>query len=206
MSTSPTSERVIGIDPGSIRCGVGIVERDRGRLVHIWSETIECGRGDFPERLETIYGRIHHLCELYQPTRAGIEGIFHYRNADSALKLGHARGVAMLALRHANLDIQEYQPGEVKKTVGSYGAAAKEQVRAMVMRLLSLDEAPGLDASDALAIAITAAWRRELTTASAARRSPLQEAIARHAKPQTSSGFQQRVNEAIARADARRTR
>lgn len=204
-SASPQSERIIGVDPGSIRCGVGIVDRKGSQLVHVWSETIECGRGDFSERLAIIYDRIAALCAIHHPDRAAIEGIFHYRNADSALKLGHARGVALLAFRHAGLSVHEYQPSEVKKAVGTYGAAAKEQVRAMVMRLLRLEETPGLDASDALAIAITAAWTRDFPEASATR-SPLQAAIANAQDRGKRNGFQQRVEEALARANPPRSR
>lgn len=194
-------ERVIGIDPGSIRCGVAIIERDGMRLSRVYSETIECGRGDFPERLETVYERISSLCTTYAPDRAAIEGIFHFRNADSALKLGHARGVAMLALRHARLNIHEFQPAQIKKAVGSYGAAGKDQVRAMVMRLLSMESVPGLDESDALAIAITAAWTRELIVDQVD--SPLRRSLAAQAPARGPSGFQQRVAEALARTERR---
>src|SRR5690625_1948372 len=153
-------ERIIGIDPGSVQCGVGIIER-RGRQVSaVHWETIMCGNGAFAERLDTIYGRITALCQEHAPDRGAIEGIFHYRNANSALKLGHARGVALLALTHAGLNVQSYQPTEIKRAVGSYGAAGKDQVRDMVCRLLALEELPGLDASDALAIALTAAWEK----------------------------------------------
>lgn len=204
-STTHPPERIIGIDPGSIRCGVGIIERV-GRTVHpVHWETILCGDGDFAERLRIVYDRIAELCHLHHPDRAAIEGVFYHRNANSALKLGHARGVALLALTHANLSIETFQPTEVKRAVGSYGRAEKEQVRLMVCRLLQLDEEPGLDASDALAIALAAAWRRPETEL-AGRTSRLQAAVDDAQSNRRPSGFQQKVREAAQRDDARRLR
>lgn len=200
------TERIIGIDPGSIRCGVGIVERQGKRLAHIHATTIECGRGDFSERLSIIYTHIGELCARFAPQRAAIEGIFHYRNADSALKLGHARGVALLALSHAKLEVQEYQPAEIKKAVGSYGGADKEQVRLMVMRLLQLSEPPGYDASDALAIAMTAAYRRPVIAGATQPGGGLARAIAEASSGGRRSSYQQRVAEALARQDAQKSR
>lgn len=200
------TERIIGIDPGSIRCGVGIVERQGKRVIHIHAETIECGRGDFSERLAVIYEQISALCVRFSPTRASIEGIFHYRNADSALKLGHARGVALLALTHAKLDVQEYQPSEIKKAVGSYGAADKEQVRQMVMRLLQLTDVPGYDASDALAIAMTAAYRRPVVAGATQPGGGLARAIAAAGAGPRRSSYNDRIADAVARQDALKAR
>ena len=154
--------RVIGIDPGSIRCGIGVVERDGNRVVHIYSATVQCGRGDFSTRLTRIYGAINEACTLHSPDGAAIEGIFHHRNADSALKLGHARGVAMLALAHAGLSPLELSPAEVKKSIGAWGRADKDQVQAMVRRLIGVATPMGLDESDALAIAIAGLYHKPL--------------------------------------------
>lgn len=198
-------ERIIGIDPGSIRCGAAVVERQGRSVRALHFETIECGTGDFSERLRIVYGRIVAICEEFSPTRGAIEGIFHYRSADSALKLGHARGVALLALAHAELSISEYQPSEVKKAIGSYGAADKEQVRAMVMRLLRLESPPGLDASDALAIALTAAYQRPVFASATGGRG-LAAALQNAEKRGGRSAYQARVQAAIADADARRRR
>lgn len=148
------SVRIIGIDPGSIACGVGIVERQNSSLRHIHSETIRCGRGPFSERLEQIYAEICAACEQWSPDAASIEGMFHHRNSDSALKLGQARGVALLALRHASLEVTEIAPTAVKKSVGAYGRATKKQIRSVVKMLLNTQQKLGLDESDALAIAI----------------------------------------------------
>lgn len=200
-------ERIIGIDPGSIRCGAAIIERSGRRVRALHWETIECGTGAFPGRLRTIYDRIDELCTAYTPTRAAIEGIFHYRNADSALKLGHARGVALLALAHADLEISEFQPSEIKKSIGSYGAADKDQVRLMVMRLLQIQEAPGLDASDALAIALTAAYQRPLANMQVqGRRGGLQAALQNAQSRGRPSAYQDRVRAAIEADEERRRR
>lgn len=158
--------RVIGIDPGSIKCGLGIVERRGNKLVRIHSETIQCGRGDLNDRLVVVYEAIKAACDAHSPNRAAIEGIFHHRNADSALKLGHARGVAMLALKHAGMSALEMQPTEIKKSIGTTGRADKSQVRSMVMYLLNMDQQPGLDESDALAIAIAGCHRKDLAALS----------------------------------------
>lgn len=199
-------ERIIGIDPGSIRCGAAVIERRGRTVVSLHWETIECGTGDFSGRLRTIYDRIAELCELYRPDRAAIEGIFHARNADSALKLGHARGVALLALAHANLSISEFQPAEIKKAVGSYGAADKDQVRLMVMRLLGIQERPGLDASDALAIALTAAYQRPQLVEASGKTKGLASALAQAKGLGNRASFQARVHAALATADAQKRR
>lgn len=204
-NTGPSQiERIIGIDPGSVQCGVGIIERRGREVTAVHWETIVCGNGDFAERLDTIYGRVTALCTEHAPHRGAIEGIFHYRNANSALKLGHARGVALLALTHAGLTVQSYQPTEIKRAVGSYGAASKDQVRDMVCRLLSLQEVPGLDASDALAIALTAAWERPSLGAEGAGQTRLQRALHNAQGSSNARGFQARVKEAMLRDDAKR--
>lgn len=154
MSNQIKRLRIIGIDPGSIACGIGVVDRQKSTLTHVHSETVRCGRGAFSERLETIYERVLAACHRWEPDAAAIEGLFHHRNADSALKLGQARGVALLALTHARLDVTEIAPTEVKKSVGAYGRAKKEQIRTMVQMLLNHRDDLGLDESDALAIAI----------------------------------------------------
>lgn len=202
--TSTSAERIIGIDPGSVQCGVGIIERRGRKVVPVHWETIACGRGDFSERLDTIYSRISALCTAHRPDRGAIEGIFHYRNADSALKLGHARGVALLAMRHAGLSVSSYQPTEIKQAVGSHGRADKNQVRQMVCRLLQLDTLPGLDASDALAIALTAAWERPSLQAQRGPKRGLAKALEGAQVRGGRKGFEARVKEAMRRDELRR--
>ena len=148
--------RIFGIDPGSERTGYGCVETD-GRRHHL----VACGAiaavaGDtFPHRLARIHRELTALLSTCQPECVAIENLFHAANARSALKLGHARGVAMLAAIQAGCEVVEYTPAEVKRAVVGYGRAEKRQVQQMITLLLGLDQPPTpFDASDALAVAI----------------------------------------------------
>jgi crossover junction endodeoxyribonuclease RuvC len=148
--------RIFGIDPGSVRTGYGCVESDGSR-----HRLVACGaiaapaRLAFPQRLLTIHTELRRLIEACQPEAVAIEALFHAVNARSALQLGHARGVALLAASQAGLPVAEYPPAEVKRAVVGYGRAEKLQVQQMVRLLLGVDAIPGpLDASDALAVAI----------------------------------------------------
>ena len=148
--------RVFGIDPGSDRTGYGCVDSD-GRRHHL----VKCGAvraGDaptFPDQLSIIYRELSALLAEYRPECVAIENIFHAVNARSALKLGHARGVAMLAAAQAGLTVVEYTPAEIKRAVVGYGRAEKQQVQHMVKLLLGLAAVPSPhDAADALAVAI----------------------------------------------------
>ena len=148
--------RIFGIDPGSERTGYGCVETD-GRRHHL----VACGAitspaGDaFPQRLARIHRELTALLSTCQPECVAIENLFHATNARSALKLGHARGVAMLAAIQAGCEVVEYTPAEVKRAVVGYGRAEKQQVQQMITLLLGLDQPPTpFDASDALAVAI----------------------------------------------------
>lgn len=147
--------RVIGIDPGSRFTGYGIVERVNGRLRHVASGRINATAGDdFGERLVIIYEGLQTILEETPCESGAIESIFTARNAMSTIKLGHARGVAVLAARHAGLALAEYAPAEVKQGVTGHGRATKEAVAAMVKTLLRIDGDLSADASDALALAI----------------------------------------------------
>lgn len=148
--------RVFGIDPGSERTGYGCVESDgrRHRLVACGALTAPSG-ATFPERLRLIHEGLSARLAECRPDLVVIENVFHSVNARSALKLGHARGVAVLAAVQAGLTVAEYSPAEVKRAVVGYGRAEKRQVQDMVRLLLSLDQAPAPhDAADALAVAI----------------------------------------------------
>ncbi len=148
--------RVFGIDPGSERTGYGCVESDgrRHHLVACGAITAAAG-DDFPQRLERIHRQLTRLLSSCRADCVAIENLFHAKNARSALKLGHARGVAMLAAVQAGCEIAEYTPAEVKRAVVGYGRAEKPQVQRMVKLLLALDRPPTpYDASDALAVAI----------------------------------------------------
>jgi crossover junction endodeoxyribonuclease RuvC len=148
--------RIFGIDPGSERTGYGCVETDGRRHQLVACGAITALAGDpFPQRLARIHRELTALLVTCRPDCVAIENLFHANNARSALKLGHARGVAMLAAIEAGCDIVEYTPAEVKRAVVGYGRAEKHQVQQMIKLLLGLDKAPTpFDASDALAVAI----------------------------------------------------
>lgn len=147
---------VLGIDPGSLVTGYGVVARSDGRLTLVASGTIVNSSDiPMPERLVCIYDALIGVIKKYQPDECSIESAFYGKNAQSALKLGHARGVAMLAAAHQKLPTAEYSPREVKKAVVGTGTASKQQVQFMVKSLLrSANTSMKLDASDALAIAL----------------------------------------------------
>jgi crossover junction endodeoxyribonuclease RuvC len=148
--------KVFGIDPGSTRTGFGCVQSDgiRHRMVVCGAITSPASRS-FPEKLKTIHVELGILIGRHRPDCVVIENLFHAANARSALKLGHARGVAMLAAVEAGVPIFEYTPAEVKQSVVGYGRAEKGQVQSMVQLLLGLAQPPApFDASDALAIAV----------------------------------------------------
>jgi crossover junction endodeoxyribonuclease RuvC len=154
--------KIFGIDPGSDRTGYGCVETDgrRHRLV-VFGAIAAPGRAAFPDKLLAIHQRLSALLADVRPDCIAIESIFHAANVRSALKLGHARGVAVLAAGEAGLPIAEYTPAEVKRAVVGYGRAEKQQIQQMVKVLLGLDQVPSPhDAADALAIAICHAHSR----------------------------------------------
>ena len=147
---------IFGIDPGSERTGYGCIETD-GRRLHL----LKCGAlcapstASFPQRLQAIHDGLVKLLADHHPDCVAIENIFHARNVRSALRLGHARGVALLAASEAGLPIAEYTPAEIKRAVVGFGRAEKPQVGQMVKLLLGLDAAPSPhDAADAIAVAI----------------------------------------------------
>lgn len=148
--------RVIGIDPGSIITGYGVVEKNGSGLNSIkWGAIRTKKNQSFPERLKKIYDELSEIIETYEPSVAAIENIFFAENAKSALKLGHVRGATILAAINSGLETAEYTPLEVKQAVTGHGRADKNQVQIMVTKLLCLKEAPKpFDASDALAVAI----------------------------------------------------
>ncbi|SCW59563.1 MULTISPECIES: crossover junction endodeoxyribonuclease RuvC [unclassified Pseudomonas] len=151
---------ILGIDPGSRITGYGVV-RDTGRgCVYVASGCIRTGAGELHQRLQIVYRGVREVIQTYGPVTMGIERVFMARNADSALKLGQARGAAIVAGAEENLEIAEYTATQVKQAVVGTGAANKEQVQMMVMHLLKLVSKPQIDASDALAIAICHAHTR----------------------------------------------
>ncbi|NLU13947.1 MAG: crossover junction endodeoxyribonuclease RuvC [Gammaproteobacteria bacterium] len=152
---------ILGIDPGSRITGYGII-RDTGRgCEYVASGCIRTGSGELPERLNAVFAGVSEIIQTYQPVTMGIEQVFMARNADSALKLGQARGAAIVAGAQAGLAVSEYSATQVKSAIVGSGRAAKEQVQIMVMHLLKLSKKPQIDASDALAIALCHAHHRQ---------------------------------------------
>jgi crossover junction endodeoxyribonuclease RuvC len=148
--------RVFGIDPGSNRTGYGCVDSDGQRHRLVLCGAIRAGdMGAFPDRLAAIYRELSVVIRDCQPECVAIENLFYATNVRSALKLGHARGVAMLAAVEAGVPVIEYTPAEIKRAVVGYGRAEKSQVGQMIKLLLGLEAAPtSHDAADALAVAI----------------------------------------------------
>ena len=145
---------VLGIDPGSIKTGFGIVEHYSGKSTYISSGVISLIGNDFAIRLGEIFHSVQELIEEYRPEELAIEQVFFSKNAASALKLGHARGAAIVACASKNIRVFEYSSREIKKAVVGTGAADKFQVQHMVRVLLGLSAMPAEDAADALATAI----------------------------------------------------
>jgi len=147
-------KRILGIDPGSRLTGFGIIDVHQKKSVYVTSGCIRMQAKLMPLRLHEIYTGINQIIEQYQPTISAIEQIFMYRNAATALKLGQARGVAMVACVQHGLPVHEYAPTQIKQAVVGTGRADKIQVQHMVKVLLSLSNTPQTDAADALAVAI----------------------------------------------------
>lgn len=147
--------RILGIDPGSRVTGFGVVQMLRnGRLQYVASGCVRAPTANLADRLKTIYEGVDEIIATYQPAILAVERIFMARNADSALKLGQARGAALCAGINAGLAVSEYSATEIKSAIVGRGRADKRQVQHMVRALLDLDRAPPVDAADALACAI----------------------------------------------------
>ena len=146
--------RLLGLDPGLRHTGWGIVDAEGNRLRHVASGRIDSGEGTIAERLVRLHDGIVGVIERYRPDEAAIEETYVNRNPSSTLKLGLARGAVILAPAKAGLQVTEYAPKLIKKSVVGAGTAEKEQVERMVRMLLPGAEPGSADAADALAIAI----------------------------------------------------
>lgn len=147
--------KILGIDPGTYSTGYGIIHCQNGVLSHIASGTISIKKKESLQSLPQIYSKIEKILEKYKPHSVAVEDIFFSLNVKSALKLGHVRGVILLAVLRSGISLHAYSPLEIKKAVVGYGRAGKEQVQKMVVTLLKMDRTPlSIDASDALAVAI----------------------------------------------------
>lgn len=146
--------RVIGVDPGTHNTGWGVVEAEGSRLTHIASGTIRARGNTLAERLRVIADTLDSVVSEYRPRAMSVETLFYAKNVQSALKLGHGRGVALLAAARGGLPVFEYTAGQIKRATTRRGRAEKTQVQLMVRLVLGVTEPLGLDASDALAAAI----------------------------------------------------
>jgi crossover junction endodeoxyribonuclease RuvC len=153
--------RILGIDPGLRRTGWGVVETDGNRLVYIACGSVETDdRRAVAERLVTIHGGLVRVIEAFAPDEAAVEATFVNRDATATLKLGQARGIALLVPAHAGIPVAEYAPNLVKKTIVGAGHGEKRQIRMMIGVLLPKADPQSEDAADALAIAVTHAHHR----------------------------------------------
>ncbi len=155
--------RILGIDPGLQTTGFGVIDADGPRLAYVASGTIKtnaAATGDLPARLKIIFDGVREVIARYQPQCAAVEIVFVNVNPQSTLLLGQARGAALTALVSCDLLVSEYTALQMKKAVVGHGHAKKEQVQAMIQRLLALPGEPGKDAADALGLAVMHAHAR----------------------------------------------
>jgi len=145
---------ILGIDPGSRITGYGLIRLSGQRLSYVGSGCIRMSGDDLPEKLKQIYDGVSEIITQYQPQLFAIERVFMARNADSALKLGQARGSAIVAAVNHRLPVAEYAAREIKQAVVGKGGADKVQIQHMVTTLLQLPGKPQADAADALAVAM----------------------------------------------------
>lgn len=149
--------RILGLDPGTATTGYGVIDVIDGRLTAVTYGVITTSsKLSPPARLQIIFEELNQLIAEYQPDAAAVEEVFFGRNITTAISVGQARGVLLLALANAGLAIAEYSPPRIKDAVTGYGKANKAQVQLMVRNLLDLEETPRPDdAADGLAVAIT---------------------------------------------------
>ncbi len=153
---------ILGVDPGTLITGYGVIETSGHQATVLHVDVVRNrSTNTMPVRLKTIYDRLCEVIEAYHPDEFAIETAFYGKNAQSALKIGHARGVSILAAVNREIPTAEYAPREVKKAVTGNGGASKEQVQFMVLSVLRLKQKPQVyDASDALAVALCHWYQR----------------------------------------------
>jgi len=154
LSQSRSSVRVLGIDPGSVITGYGIIESNGARSVYVAHGHIRVKGSTFADRLGHIHSALSDVIDKYQPAQVAIEQVFVSNNAMSALKLGQARGAAITAVVSRDIPVSEYAARSVKQVVTGSGSSDKQQVQIMVKSLLGLNRPVQVDAADGLAIAI----------------------------------------------------
>lgn len=155
-TNAAASVRILGIDPGSVAMGYGVVERRDGEVHHVAHGTLRPPRtSSLAARLASLHTQLGEVMDRHEPSLASIEQVFVSRGVRSALVLGQARGVALAAVGARGLPCAEYAPARIKLAVTGSGRASKAQIQRVVRRMLSLERTPAADAADALAIAIT---------------------------------------------------
>ncbi len=146
--------RIVGIDPGTIRMGVGIIETSSKKVQLIHAETIKArAHQPLPERLKFIFDALSEVFQIFRPEQFAVENVFFSKDAKAAIKIGEARAIAMLVASQHSIPISEYAPTKVKQAVCGNGRAGKNQVQFMIRSLLELKQTPLPDTADALAIA-----------------------------------------------------
>lgn len=146
----------LGIDPGTRHLGWGVVSRHGNRIAHVDHGVIDLdSRLSLALRLKELEGQLDEVLGRHRPQVGSVETLFFHKDAQAAAKLGHARGVVLLLLARAGIDVAEYAPAKVKRTIAGRGRADKRQIQLMVRALLALDDLPRPDAADALALAVT---------------------------------------------------
>jgi crossover junction endodeoxyribonuclease RuvC len=154
---------ILGLDPGSRRTGFGLVHVTGNTLEYVSSGTIHINeKAEWPERLNEVFDSVREIIAKHHPQEVAIEQVFMGKSAGSALKLGQARGAAIVAATHENLPVFEYEARKIKQAVVGSGGAEKKQVQQMVKMLLNLPAIPKEDAADALAVAICHAHTQKL--------------------------------------------
>ncbi|MDQ2994079.1 MAG: crossover junction endodeoxyribonuclease RuvC [Pseudomonadota bacterium] len=151
---------ILGIDPGSRITGYGVIASEGNRHRYIASGCIKTNADTMAERLHQVYSGISDIITQYRPVESGVEEVFLNKNVNSALKLGQARGAALVAIAAQSVAVAEYTPRKIKQAVVGYGGAEKHQVQHMIKLLLNLSELPQQDAADALAVALCHAHSR----------------------------------------------
>lgn len=152
--------RILGIDPGSRLLGFGLIDSDGRHASYVASGCLKVTGDSLPDKLGMIFNELSELINSYRPEQLAIENVFMNRNADSALKLGQARGAAICAAVVQQLPVSEYAPREIKQAVVGKGGADKLQVQHMVRVLLNLSDTPQADAADALATALCHSYQQ----------------------------------------------
>lgn len=149
---------ILGIDPGTARIGIGIIEKTKANPKHIWHECIEIEKFEpLSNRLVIINKEIDKIIEKFRPERIAVEELFFFKNAKTAISVGQARGVILFTIKRANIPLFEFTPLQAKQSVAGYGKAEKKQVQMMVKMILGMEEIPEPDdAADALALALCA--------------------------------------------------